>query len=304
MTEVSTAPQSSALRRFLRLAPVRLIVFFVVLLGAYVGAQLSLRGIPKQFTPGTGLFVRLAATILVCAALFGIYALLVRWIEQRRPSELALSPGLWLALTGALLGFILFCVVYAVLWAMGVAHWKGIAPAGPLIGPILGAALAAVGEELAIRGGVFRILEDSLGTALALLLSAALFGLLHAANHGATTVSTLAIALEAGVLLGAAYAASGNLWLPIGLHFGWNFTEGGVFGAVVSGGSTGTRIVSMPLSGSELLTGGAFGPEASVIAVAVGLAAALVLMAIAVRRGRWVPLKFRMVLGSSSPSTV
>jgi membrane protease YdiL (CAAX protease family) len=279
-----------------RLAPVRLIVFFVVLVAAYAGGQLALRQVSKVAASSAAHVVEIAATLAVSAALLGIYAMLVRWIERRNASELAASPGFSLALSGAALGFTLFCIVYAVLWAMGVARWQGIARAGSLIGPVLGATIAAVGEELAIRGGVFRILEDSLGTALALILSAALFGLLHASNHGATTVSTLAIALEAGVLLGAAYAVSRNLWLPIGLHFGWNFTEGGVFGAVVSGGSTGTRIVNMPLSGSELLTGGAFGPEASVIAVAVCLAAALVLIALTVRRGRWVPLSFRMLL--------
>jgi hypothetical protein len=92
-------------------------------------------------------------------------------------------------------------------------------------------------------------------------------------NSGATTVSTVAIALEAGVLLGAAYAACGSLWLPIGLHFGWNFTEGGVFGVAVSGRKAGAGIVNMPLSGSALWTGGQFGPEASLVAVAVCLVA-------------------------------
>jgi membrane protease YdiL (CAAX protease family) len=296
MTENGTHTKPGMLRAFPRLAPVRLVLFFVVLLAAYAGGQIALLQLAKVAPPGEAQLVAIAATLAVCAALLGIYALLVRWIERRKAEELATSPGLRLALSGAAFGFVLFCVVYAVLWAMGVARWEGVARTGSLVGPVLGAAVAAVGEELAIRGGVFRILEESLGTGLALTLSAALFGLLHASNRGATTISTLAIALEAGVLLGAAYAASRNLWLPIGLHFGWNFTEGGVFGAVVSGGSTGARIVKMPLSGPELLTGGAFGPEASVMAVAVCLVAALILLAVAVRRGRWRPLSFRMLL--------
>ena len=66
------------------------------------------------------------------------------------------------------------------------------------------------------------------------------------------------IVLEAGVLLGLAYAATRSLWLPIGLHFGWNFTEGGIFGASVSGRAY-HGMFKFSLSGSDILTGGAFG---------------------------------------------
>jgi hypothetical protein len=101
-------------------------------------------------------------------------------------------------------------------------------------------------------------------------------------------VSTVAIALEAGALLGVTYAASRSLWLPMGLHFGWNFTEGGVFGTAVSGGQSHGLIESV-LSGPTLVTGGAFGPEASVIALAVCLAATAVTGLWTVRHGRWRP---------------
>ena len=98
-------------------------------------------------------------------------------------------------------------------------------------------------------------------------------------------------------MLGAAYAATRSLWLPIGIHMGWNFTEGGVFGAAVSGGGGGHGIVSMPLTGPDLLTGGAFGPEASLVSVALWLAVSVGLIAWTLKRGRWVPLSFHLVLG-------
>ena len=107
-------------------------------------------------------------------------------------------------------------------------------------------------------------------------------------------VRTAAIALEAGVLLAASFAVSRNLWLPIGMHFGWNFTEGGVFGASVSG--SGKGIAKVSLSGPYLMTGGAFGPEAPVVAVAVCLLAAFALIALTIRKGRWVPLSYHMIL--------
>jgi hypothetical protein len=75
-------------------------------------------------------------------------------------------------------------------------------------------------------------------------------------------------------------------WLPIGLHFGWNLTEGGIFGAAVSGGQY-TGVIVAPLSGPPFITGGAFGPEASIAAVAVSLGASAVLAWFAIRTGAW-----------------
>jgi hypothetical protein len=154
--------------------------------------------------------------------------------------------------------------------------------------PLATAVGAGVGEELVFRGVIFRMTEERLGTAAALIVSSLLFGLVHAANVGATTVSTAAIALEAGALLGIAYSASRSLWLPIGLHFGWNFTEGGIFGTAVSGGQS-RGLLDSVLSGPNLMTGGSFGPEASLIAVAVSLAATVAIGLWAARHGRWRP---------------
>ena len=82
---------------------------------------------------------------------------------------------------------------------------------------------------------LFRLIERHAGTLAALVISALLFGLVHASNPGATWLSSTAIALEAGLLLGAAYAKTRTLCFPIGLHTGWNFTQSGIFGAHTSG---------------------------------------------------------------------
>src|SRR5262249_14558687 len=105
-------------------------------------------------------------------------------------------------------------------------------------------------------------------------------------NPGATVFSSIAIALEAGVLLAAAYVVTGRLWLPIGLHAAWNFTEGSVFGMSVSGGRQAASLFGGTLSGPAILTGGAVGPEASIVAVVVCLALAFLLLRRAVRGGR------------------
>jgi hypothetical protein len=87
-----------------------------------------------------------------------------------------------------------------------------------------------------------------------------------------------AIALTGGLLLGAAYIATGRLWLPIGLHWGWDFTEDSVFGSPVSGQHTTAGLISGQLSGPSILTGGSIGPDASLVAVIVVLASAAFLL--------------------------
>jgi membrane protease YdiL (CAAX protease family) len=281
---------------FLRVAIVRLVLTFAALVAAYVGAQAGVFYAVKAAPADLHDTVKIVSQIAVCILMLLVYAFVVWLLEGRRAKELALGPGIPQALGGTVLGFGAFCAVYGVLLAMGVAHWQGVSgDYGALVPAALAAMIAGIGEELAVRGGLFRVLEDSLGTLLAVAISAAVFGLLHSQNKGANTVSTVAIMLESGILLAAAYAMTRNLWFPIGLHFGWNFTEGGVFGEAVSGGATkGALKVSM--TGPELLTGGAFGPEASVVAVAISLALSLIMFVAAIRNGRWKPLSFKMML--------
>ncbi len=270
----------------------RKIAFFVVLLAAYIGAQLSYQW-AGRYAPGGADWAALAAALVLSAALLALYAGVVRLLERRAARELAPAPRQGVA--GIILGLALFSSVFGLLRVMGVARWHG-ASVGFDVLPVLAVSiLAAVGEELAFRGGLFRLLEESFGTTTALVVSAALFGLLHGLNPGATVISTASIALEAGVLLAAAYALTRNLWLPIGLHLGWNFTEGGIFGVSVSGGAVSKGIFSVALVGHTLLTGGKFGPEASIAATVVCLAVAVVLLVLAARRGRWLPMPRRAV---------
>ncbi len=212
------------------------------------------------------------------------YAAYVRVVEKRRTiHELETRGAAAQSAAGFFLGASLFGATMLVLWLLGGAT------AGPgegwaaLLSGLVGALVAAFSEELLFRGVVFRILSEWLGDVAALAISAALFGLLHAGNPGATLLSSIAIALEAGVLLAAAFMITRQLWLPIGLHAGWNFTEGGVFGASVSG-SEAHGLLSSRFEGDPLLSGGDFGPEASIVAVIICLAASALFLAVARRR--------------------
>jgi membrane protease YdiL (CAAX protease family) len=223
-------------------------------------------------------------TITVTALM--VYVASARLLERRRVSELDPRYAPAELGIGLLTGFALFSAVMAILWAMAIYHIVGFGnPAG--IGEAVALAiLSGTLEELLFRGILFRISSRLVGTWGALLFTSAFFGLAHLANKGATFSSGVAIMLEAGMLLGAAYALTQRLWLPIGLHIAWNFTESSVYGMQVSGNSIGNSFIRGSLSGPPLLTGGAFGPEASISAVAVCFALAMCLLWRTVKLGR------------------
>jgi membrane protease YdiL (CAAX protease family) len=204
----------------------------------------------------------------------GAYVAASKWIERRVPTELAINRALPELAAGILVGLALFSSVMAILWLASAYHPAGWGSYRPLPRGLFFAILAGILEELLFRGLLFRLCSKLLGTWGALLFTSALFGAAHAANHGATLSSSLAIALEAGILLGAAYAATGRLWVPIGLHVGWNFTEGSLFGMTLSGNTMAAGLIRGSLNGPRILTGGEFGPEASIVAVILCLAAA------------------------------
>ena len=194
------------------------------------------------------------------------------------------------AARGFLLGAALLTAITGVLALTGSYHLVGWAPVpeGTTRGALLARVTllflaAATFEEVATRGIVFRLLEQGVGTWLAMLLSALFFGLGHRGNPGATWVSSLAIAVEAGGLLAASYVATRSLWLPIGLHWAWNLFEGPVWGSLVSGNEVGV-IAQATFPGPALLTGGAFGPEAGLPAVVLGAALGVAFIVLAIRR--------------------
>jgi membrane protease YdiL (CAAX protease family) len=165
-----------------------------------------------------------------------------------------------------------------------------------LIVPAIG---AAVTEEMFFRGILFRWLEDWGGSWVALLITAALFGAAHLKNPNSSWIAAGGIAIEAGIMLGAAYMLTRSLWLPMGLHAAWNFTQGEIYDIPVSG-TKADGLLNARLAGNPLLTGNGFGLEASVIAIAVATMFGLYLLWLAIKRGqlvqpRWVRRRIRQV---------
>jgi membrane protease YdiL (CAAX protease family) len=218
----------------------------------------------------------LAAAAMLLAIALVFYVAYERFVERRIPTELAPGALLPEGAFGLAAGFALFAVTIGVLALAGAYHIYAGGPWTAGISIFFVMLAGAVIEELLFRGFLFRTIRELFGTWAGVAVSAVLFGAAHAFNPGASVVSTVAIALEAGVLLSLAYAATNRLWVPIGLHAAWNFSESFIFGTAVSGHATTHALFYANLQGPALLTGGAFGPEASIVAVLVCLAGAAV----------------------------
>ena len=225
------------------------------------------------------------------------YLAAAKWIERRTPTELSPRHALSGLAAGALAGIAMLALVIATLWLAGVYRLQGWGTFDGLASGIVLTLAAAAREEILYRGLLFRLYGKVFGTWAALLLMAVTFAAMHANNTGATFTGLLNVAL-AGVLLGAAYAASGRLWLPIGLHFGWNFAQTSLFGTAMSGFSMGPGLIAGRMSGPDILTGGKFGPEGSIVAVIVVLAVTIYLVWRIAKLRRAEPPLWRQVEGS------
>ena len=182
-----------------------------------------------------------------------------------------------IVITGLMMG-----LVYALEWSVGWLTFEGFAwQVQPVGNVVSGAVLMLVififvgwNEELLSRGYHLQTLASGLNLTWGIILSSAVFGLLHLGNPNATWVSTAGI-FFAGVFLAYGYIRTRSLWLPIGLHIGWNFFEGVVFGFPVSGLTDMPRLILHTVHGPELFTGGAFGPEAGLVMLPAFIAGVL-----------------------------
>jgi len=232
------------------------------------------------------------SALAACGLGWAAYAAYVRVVERRPLVEFGRRGALKELVAGVLIGTALFGTTIAVLAALGLYRIHGMRELSVLVVPLAISVGAGAIEEILFRGIVFRIVERSLGTWIALLISAALFGLVHLGNPRASLLGAVAIIFEAGIMLAGAYLLTRRLWLPIGIHIGWNFTQGGVFSVPVSGFAL-TGLFDSTLSGPEWLSGGEFGAEASIVAVVVCVALALVFLTLAARRGHFIAPHWR-----------
>lgn len=229
-----------------------------------------------------------ALTAVVGVAGLGLYAVMVRGAEARWPSELGLKQAAPELLLGVVIGVAMMSVVVGALLVSGLYVISGPRAASPWE-MITVAISSGVFEELMFRAILLRLLMRALGAWPALLLSAGFFGFAHLGNDNATPTAAIAIAIEAGLMLASFYMLTGRIWMSIGAHGAWNFAQGWIYGARVSGIEvTQSLYVSGPKdTAHNWLSGGGFGPEASVPAMVVGTSVAVVVLYRAWKKGNF-----------------
>ncbi len=205
-------------------------------------------------------------------------------------------------LIGAALGVAILGLAWAVIVLAGGYEVDGVVAPLPLDFALNLALFAAVAiwEELYFRGVVLRLLEDWLGTWAALGISALFFGWVHFDNPNATWFTAMAIAVEAGILLGGTFVLTRSLWMPIGLHFTWNVTQGPLLGLAVSGAQFG-GLVATDVTGPQWLTGGDFGAEGALPTILLATGLGVFILVRAHQRGRIVAPRWVRRRGASSP---
>lgn len=290
----TTPPDAPRWQRWLLFSPLARIVIFVavfLILSLAMGSLLHALGWLGKAAPAT--LHGLAQFLMRALPALVAYLLLVRLVERRPLAELAPRRLLPDGPAGAGAGLLLFSAVVGVLYLLGSYRVTGTNPYAQWLPALLMAGLGAgIGEEIICRGVLFRIVEEGLGSWWALLVSALFFGAVHIGNPGATLWSSAAIAIEAGLLFGMLYHVTRSLPACMGLHAAWNFAQGTIYGIPVSGTRADGWLVSAR-SGPDWLSGGAFGAEASVIALALCSLCTIGLLVVARRRGSIVPPSWR-----------
>lgn len=240
---------------------------------------------------GVGLVSGLTATgpgpvpVLGAVAAVAVYWVVMRRVAGRSTPEIARQGAGREALYGGAvgLGFVLVSALLITVFGGYSFSWAGNGFFSVVWSAAMVQAGAAVTEELMFRGLALQALEQRWGSRAAIVITGLFFGVAHLGAPGAGVWSALAIALEAGVMLGVAFLWRRSIWFVAGLHFAWNTAEQ-LLGIPVSG-HTPQGLFTVDTHGSALLSGGTFGLEASIVPVLIGALLTVRMVVLAGRSG-------------------
>ena len=256
-----------------------LIFMAVVIIGQQIASKLlGLTSLDKDSR-------NLLKGLFVSSAAISSYILFFKKYEKRAVVEFSTNKLARNLTLGFSLGFVLQSLIILLIYLNGSYTVVAVNPVSFILIPFALMFTVAIIEEILVRGIIFRIIEEKLGSYLSLTISALIFGALHLANPHSSFLSFLCIT-GAGFLLGAAFIYSRNLWLPIALHFAWNFTQSGIYGAITSGNEKTNSLLEAKLQGSEIITGGAFGPEGSIQATTLCFLTTIIILVISKKQNK------------------
>lgn len=243
----------------------------------------------NQLPPEYMLLAMVGETIAITVSVF----LARRFLDKRSIESLGLTLSiqtLFDILTGIVITFLQMGLIYLLMSALGWITFQGFAWQFDALSVVIKNTLiffvlfVMVGwnEELLSRGYHLQTIASGTNLFWGVMISSAVFGLLHLGNPGANWVSTAGIFL-AGIFFAYGYTRTKQLWLPMGMHLGWNFFEGVGFGFPVSGLDI-YPLTRIEVNGPVLWTGGVFGPEAGLIVLPALVLGAVLIYLYTVKR--------------------
>jgi uncharacterized protein len=252
----------------------RLLLQTVIMLviAAAGGVALNLI-LPQSLAPYANLINQLLELVFITGSIL----IVRRFLDHRSFASLGLRPDRKLLpdlLVGIFIPFVLMGVIYIVELALDwltFDHfaWQAMPAADVFNGLLMMTGvyiLVGWSEELLSRGYHLQTIASGSNLFWGVLISSSIFGLMHLANPNSENKLMVALGiLGAGLFLAYGYLRTGQLWLGIGLHIGWNLFEGPIFGFPVSGTDSPVYLLNASFHGPQLVTGGSFGPEAGLI---------------------------------------
>ncbi len=285
----------TVLQKVLHFFLTKIIIGILVISGLVVLIE-WLRKLSLDKTSLTDNTKNIIVAILESVIVVSGYVLFFRVYEKRKIKELGASSFVKNAIAGCIIGLALQSFFILVIYVAGTYSVLHVNPASTLITPFAFALTAGFTAEILIVGVAFRLLEEQSGTVIALVVFIILFAVLHINTKGATFVSIGATAMQAGFMLPAAYVFSRNLWLPIFLHFSWDFAEPGIFGGINSSTSIAQGLFTNKITGSTLLTGGSAGPQDSLQSLILCLLTGALFLFLAKRRNNFIKSNWQITI--------
>jgi len=267
------------------------LIKMIIGIAAVVGSVFLVESLGRLLLGQTQLtddFKNVIIAVADAIAALSVYIFVFRLYEHRKIKELSLASLPGNAMIGFATGLILqsfFILIIFIFGKYSIVHKN---PVSFFIPSFAAAFTAGFVAEILIVGIFFRLAEEKLGTLNTLLISFILFAVMHVSAEGATTLSVLSTAMQAGVLLPAVFIYSRNLWIPIFLHFAWDFAEPGIFGGINPGMSIDKSLFTSTISGASFLTGGQTGPQNSIQSLVCCSLVALIVLGMAKQKNHFI----------------
>ncbi len=250
------------------------------------------------FNPWKLNYFRIAPWLANTLAVVAAYVVMVRFIDKRNweTTGLVIDGVVRETTIGFVIGTVLMSLVVGVTALFGGYRIVGHNNYSDLVVPFIFLFFASASEEVVCRGYIFQTLERSWGTVVAIVIASFIFGFSHMVGSSdmpllQRVVGCSCLVVESGLLYSAAYLHRRRLWLPIGMHWAWNYVQGPIFGMPVSGLVYWIPMIKAKIIGSALITGGAWGPEAGMPAFFIRTAAGIFFIVLVYSRGKFLSLR-------------